>query len=110
MIEVDWAAFFNGFDFDALSAAFKSGSWKWILSDHVVWAIVVVLLGMIAYRSTRSIGTFAIGWGLVGIVYGIGGIVLKNSSIRDPGPFAMLGVMFFGVVGYLVWTKLLNPK
>ncbi len=110
MLEVDWSAFYNSFDFDALWAAFESGSWKWILSDRVVWAIVAILLGMIAFRTTRSIGTVAIGWGMIGIVYAICGIVLKNSSIREPGPFAMLGLMFFGVVGYLAWTKLINPK
>ncbi|MFQ5431923.1 MAG: hypothetical protein ACE5EN_05405 [Nitrospinota bacterium] len=110
MREVDWIAFYNGFDFDDLWAAIESGSWKWILSDHVVWGIGVILLCMIAYRNTRSIGTFAIGWGMIGLFYGIGLIVLKNSSIRQAGPFALLGIMFFGVVGYLAWTKLLNPK
>jgi len=110
MTEVDWAAFYNNFDFDALWAAIESGSWKWILSDHTVWAIVVILLGMVAYGNTRSLGTFAIGWGIIGTFYAIGGIVLKNSSIRQAGPFALLGIMFFGVVAYLAWTKLLNPK
>ena len=110
MIEVDWTAFYNSFDFDTLWAAIQSGSWKWILSDHVVWGIVVILLGMIAFKNTRSIGTFAIGWGMIGLFYAIGVLVLKNSTIREPGPFALLGIMFFGAVGYMVWTRLLNPK
>lgn len=110
MSEVDWSLFFNSFDFDALWAAVKSGSWQWILTDYVVWGIVVILLGMIAFKNTRSIGTFAIAWGIVGIFYAIGGVVLKNSSIREPGPFALLGIMFFGVVGYVAYTKLINPK
>ncbi len=110
MTEVDWSAFFNSFDFDALLAAFQSGSWTWILSDHVVWGIAVILLGLIAYKNTRSIGTLALAWVMIGLFYGIGGVVLSNSSIREPGPFALLGIMFFGVVGYLAWTKLINVK
>lgn len=110
MAEVDWAAFYNHFDFDALWAAVNSGSWKWILSDRVVWGIVAVLLGMVAFKNTRSLGTLAIGWGLVGTFYAIGVIVLKNSSIREPGPFALLGLMFFGFIGYMAYTRLINPK
>ena len=110
MTEVDWSRFFYSFDFDALWAAFESGSWQWILSDRVVWGIVALLLCMIAYKGTRTMGTFALGWGIAGIAYGIGIIVVNNSSIREPGPFALLGIMFFGVVGYLAWTKLINVK
>ena len=110
MSEVDWSAFFNSFDFDALWVAINTGAWKWVLSDHVVWGIVAIVLAMIAYKTTRALGTLALAWGLTGVFYGIGLIVVKNSSIREPGPFALLGIMFFGVVGYMAWTRLINVK
>jgi hypothetical protein len=108
MTEVDWAGFINTFDFDALTDAFATGSWKWILSDRIVWGISAVLICMLAYQPTRNLTATIVVWLAVGILYGIGGVVLKNSSVSDPGPFVILSMMFFGVVGYLVWTKLLH--
>lgn len=110
MTEVDWSGFYNNFDFDTLWLALGTGSWKWILTDKIVWAIVVILVGMVAYKPTRELGSAAIIRGGVGTFYAIGAIVLKNSKISEPGPFALMGIMFIGVVGYLVWTKMLSSK
>ena len=108
MFEVDWSAFLNSFDFDALMATLSDGSWKWILEDKVIWTVVGILCIMVAFRNSRALATAIIGWGIIGILYGLGAVVLKNSIISEPGPFILLALMFFGVVGYMVWTKLLN--
>lgn len=108
MLEVDWSAFLSSFDFDALMATLSDGSWKWILEDKAIWTVVGILCIMVIFRNSRPLATVIIGWGIVGIVYALGAVVLKNSVISEPGPFIILALMFFGVVGYMVWTKLLN--
>ena len=110
MLEVDWSAFLSSFDFDALMAAFSDGSWKWMLEDKVIWTVMGILFIMIAFKNTRSLATFAITWGSIGIVYAVGGVVLKNSVISEPGPFIILALLFFGFVGYIVWTRLISSS
>lgn len=110
MLEVDWSAFLSSFDFDALMATLSDGSWKWILEDKVVLTVMGILFIMIAFRNTRSLAIFTITWGAIGAVYALGAVVLKNSVISEPGPFIILALMFFGFVGYMVWTKLISSS
>ncbi|GMT42154.1 MAG: hypothetical protein IEMM0002_0565 [bacterium] len=108
MLDVDWNNFINNFDFTALADSLISGSWKWILKDKIVWGVVIVFLALIAYQQSRDFATLAAGWGITACLYFLGGVILKNSVISEPGPFAVLVAMFLVAVGYLIWTKLLK--
>lgn len=108
MLEVDWINFWNSFDFDALVEAFSSGSWKWIFKDHILQAFGALLITSVIFEGTRQSGVKIATWMPVGLFYGIGCVILKNSTVSEAGPFALLAAMFLLATGYFVGTKLLK--
>lgn len=104
----DFHQFLNTFDFDALSAIFTEGTWKLILQNKAVWAGGALLLVLIGIPKTRDFGSTLAGWGLVGGVYFVCGVAIKNSVISKPGPFVLLMTLTLGAIGYIIWTKLLH--
>lgn len=109
MLEVDWMNFWNSFDFDTMMESYTSGYWKWIFEDRVVQAIGALLLASIIYGKTRSSGVKALTWIPVGLFYVVGGVILKNSTISQAGPFILFVAMLMFAAGYFVVTNLLQP-
>ncbi len=104
----DFNTFWNTFDFNALMVFFNAGQYMQLLMNPLVLGGIALLLVLIALPKTREVATSAAGYLLVGLVYGVGGVVLKNSVISQPGPFIIFVILFFGAIGYVIWTKLLN--
>lgn len=110
MMEVDWANFWNSFDFDAAVEVFTSGSWRLIFGDNFVRAAIALLVASIAYEKTRGSGIKAAMWIPVGLFYAVGGVILKNSTISEVGPFVLLAGMFMFAAGYFVATNFLQLR
>ncbi len=108
MESFDFKHFVDTLNFDQLLAYFQSGQYTELLDNKLVWLFAGLFAGLIAYPKTREVGTMALGWTLVGIVYGVGGLALKNSVISQPGPFILALSLAMGAAGYFIWTKLLN--
>jgi hypothetical protein len=104
----DFKRFIDTFNFEQLMDFFQTGQYHALLNNKLVWGVGAVFLALIAYPKTRELGTVGIFWTLLAIVYGVGGIVLKNSVISQPGPFILALTLALGAVGYVIWTKLIN--
>lgn len=104
----DLSSFLNTFDFAALMQFFQAGQYMQLLQNPVVLGIGGLLLLLIAIPKTREFGTMLVGYGAIGLIYGVGGIVLKNSVISQPGPFILMAILAFGAVGWFIWNNILN--
>lgn len=104
----DFSSFLNTFDFAALMRFFQTGQYMQLLQNPVVLGVGGLLLLLIAIPKTRELGTMLVGYGAVGLIYGVGGIVLKNSVISQPGPFILMAILAFGAVGWFIWNNILN--
>ncbi len=106
MSKEEFLDFIDGFDFDAAVESYQSGEWMWILNWWPAWVVVAIVLILIGMKNTRDLGTMIAIRGAVGLVYFVGGVILKNSDIASPGPFVIAAVLGFGVTGYFVYTQL----
>jgi hypothetical protein len=106
----DLKYFVGTFNFDQLMALFTSGEYQVIFHNRIVIGVGVLLLALIAYPKSRDLGTTALVYTLVGIIYGVGGVVLKNSAITDIGPFLLLITLALGAIGYVIFKKLLLAR
>lgn len=104
----DLSSFLNTFDFAALMQFFQTGQYMQLLQNPVVLGIGGLLLLLIAIPKTREFGTMLVSYGLIGLIYGVGGIVLKNSVISQPGPFILMAILAFGAIGWFIWKNILN--
>lgn len=104
----NFGSFLNTFDFAALMRFFQDGEYMQLLHNPIVLGIGGLLLLLIAVPKTREFGTMLVGYGAIGLVYGVGGIVLKNSVISQPGPFILMAILAFGAVGWFIWNNILN--
>ena len=104
----DLKSFLDTFDFDALMRFFQNGEYMQLLHNPVVLGIGALVLLLIAIPKTRDFGTMLVGYGAIGLLYGVGGIVLKNSVISQPGPFILMAILAFGAVGWFIWNNILN--
>lgn len=99
--------FFDNFSFDSLIEFLSNAGPDTILESNVVMGIGIVLLGLMAYPKTRNLGSWIAVRGGIAFLYTVGGIVLKNSDISTPGPFIIAMTMGSGIVGYVIWTKMI---
>ncbi|MBI5179390.1 MAG: hypothetical protein HZA04_09065 [Nitrospinae bacterium] len=104
----DLKQFIDTFNFEQLIAFFQTGQYMALLHNPLVVAVGVVFIALIAYPKTRDVATIALGWTVVALVYGVGGVVLRNSNISEIGPFLLMMGLALGAVGYVLWTKLLR--
>ncbi len=105
---LDLRTFINTFDFAALMQFLQTGQYMQLLQNPVVLGVGGLLLALIAIPKTREFGTMLAGYGAIGLIYGVGGIVLKNSVISQPGPFILMAILAFGAVGWFIWKNILN--
>ncbi len=105
---LDLRTFLNTFDFAALMQFLQTGQYMQLLQNPVVLGVGGLLLALIAIPKTREFGTMLAGYGAIGLIYGVGGIVLKNSVISQPGPFILMAILAFGAVGWFIWKNILN--
>lgn len=105
---LDLRTFLNTFDFAALMQFLQTGQYMQLLQNPVVLGVGGLLLALIAIPKTREFGTMLAGYGAIGLLYGVGGIVLKNSVISQPGPFILMAILAFGAVGWFIWKNILN--
>lgn len=104
----DLKSFLDTFDFAALMQFFETGQYMHLLLNPVVLGVGGLLLLLIAIPKTREFGTMIAGYGAIGLIYGVGGIVLKNSVISQPGPFILMAILAFGAIGWFIWNNILN--
>ncbi len=104
----DLKTFLDTFDFAALMQFFQTGQYMQVLENPVVIGVVALVLVLIAVPKTRDFGTMLAGYGAIGLIYGVGGIVLKNSVISQPGPFILMAILAFAAVGWFIWKNILN--
>ena len=108
MESFDFNTFINTFDFDALMRFFQTRQYMALAVNPVVLGVAALVLVLTAVPKTRDFGTMLITYGAVGLIYGVGGIVLKNSVISQPGPFILLAILAFGAIGYFIWSNILH--
>lgn len=104
----DFRHFLDTFNFDQLMAFITSGQYQAIYQNKIVLGVGAALLLLVAIPKYREAGTQILTYVLVGIVYFVGGVVLKNSPITDIGPFLLLITLALGAIGYTIVTKLLK--
>ncbi len=101
-------SFLNTFDFAALMQFFQTRQYMLLIQNPVVLGALGLLLLLIAIPKTRELGATLATYGAIGLVYGVGGIVLKNSVISQPGPFILLAILAFMAIGYFIWANILH--
>lgn len=108
MAGFDFNTFLNTFDFAALMRFFETRQYMELIQNPLVLGVGALLVALIAIPKTRELGTMLVTYGAIGTVYGVGGIVLKNSVISQPGPFILLALLAFGAIGYFIWSNILH--
>lgn len=100
--------FMANYDFDMVYEWISNADWMVVLMNPYILVPVIILVGMLMHPKTTGIAQMAVmvipAVGFLFVTF----VILSNDSISNFGPFIMAGISFFGIVGYLIWSQLLN--
>jgi len=100
--------FLDTFTFDKLMMFLSNASIGDIALNPFVLIPLLIIIGLISYPKTTYIGQNLLMYiPAIGFLF-ITGVILKNDSITNTGPFIMAMVSFFMIIGWFIWTKLLG--
>lgn len=108
MYGFDIKNFVDNYNFESLTNSFLSGTWSWFLMWEPFWALAAVLIILVTIPKTREKGTKALIYAVVGGVYFVGGVTVKNSTISELGPFLLTLTLVMAIIGYFTWKTLLK--
>jgi intracellular septation protein A len=104
----DLRHFVDTFNFEQLMLFFTSGQYQEVLHSKILLGVGLTFAALIAIPKTRALGTMALFYAAVGLVYGVGGVVIKNSNVSEIGPFLLMLSLALSLVGYFAWKNLLG--
>jgi len=99
--------FINTADFDTVFYWISNADLYTLLNPYILIPIFIIF-ALIAYPKTSHLGQQLILYVPAGVYLFVTVIVLKNDSISEIGPFIMAMILFFMIIGWLIWTRLLN--
>ncbi len=102
--------FINNYDFDMLMAWISKASEDplGVMLNPWILIPVVIVVGMMAHPKTTELAQWLVSYvPAVGYLF-VTGVVLSNDVISNIGPFVMAMAAFFMIIGWLIYTQLLN--
>ncbi|MDH5638642.1 MAG: hypothetical protein OEZ04_09130 [Nitrospinota bacterium] len=78
-----------------------------VLMMPPVFLVIVITIGLMFHPKTTHMGQKLLVWIPALLWLGVTGVVLKNDSISNIGPFILGIVSFFIVIGYMVYSQLM---
>ena len=108
MLAEKFKHFINTYDFDTFFNWLTNVDPVALLMNPYVFVPILIILALIAHPKTSYLGQKLVIYVPVSIYLFVTFVILRNDSISNTGPFIMAMAAFFMIVGWLIWTKLLN--
>ena len=100
--------FVETFNFSMLTSWVSHASIGETLLNPFVFVPVVVIIGLISYSKTSYLGQQLLVYVPATLYLAVTFVILRNDSISNVGPFIMAMGAFFLIIGWFVWTRLLQ--
>lgn len=101
-------SFIDTFTFDMLMNWISHASVGETLLNPFVLVPIVVVIGLMSYSKTAYLGQQLLTYVPAILYLCVTFVILRNDSISNTGPFVMAMGAFFLIIGWFVWTRLLQ--
>ena len=101
-------SFINTYNFDMLMNWLTRVDIGELLLNPFVLVPIVIVIGLMSYSKTTYLGQQLLTYVPAILYLFLTFVILRNDSISNTGPFVMAMGAFFLIIGWFVWTRLLQ--